>query len=109
MGEAVEADPAVLVGVIGDCRTEDSIPHTVACRALGVLTTWYDKWRKRPANPTKHEVSRAALTKRVKELFEAPGGTYGSPRITPDLWAEGRRVSRNAVAGIMTENGWYGR
>jgi hypothetical protein len=34
---------------------------------------------------------------------------HGSPRITLDLWAEGRRVSRNTVAEIMAEHGWYGR
>jgi len=42
-------------------------------------------------------------------LFEAPGGTYGSPRITLDLWAEGWQISRNTVAEIMAEHGWYGR
>jgi putative transposase len=109
VGEVAEADPAVLVGVIGDCRTEDGIPQKVACRVLGVSEAWYYKWRSRPSNPTKREVRRAALTRRIKELFEASGGTYGSPRITLDLWAEGRRVSRNTVAEIMAENGWYGR
>lgn len=109
MGEVAEADPTVLVGVIGDCRTEDKIPHTVACRTLGVSTAWYYKWRNRPDNPTKREVRRAALTRRIKELFEASGGTYGSPRITLDLWAEGWQVSVNTVADIMAEHGWYGR
>jgi putative transposase len=109
VGEVAEADPAVLVGVIGDCRTEDDIPQKVACRALGVSEAWYYKWRKRPANPTNRELRRAALTKRIKELFEASGGTYGSPRITLDLWAEGWQVSVNTVAEIMAEHGWYGR
>ncbi|MEE1820859.1 IS3 family transposase [Streptomyces sp. BE20] len=109
MGEVAEADPAAIVGVIGDCRTEDDIPHTVACRTLGVSTAWYYKWRRRPANPTKREVRRAELTERIKYFFTRSGGTYGSPRITLDLWAEGRQVSVNTVAEIMTENGWYGR
>jgi transposase InsO family protein len=74
-----------------------------------VSEAWYYKWRGRPANPTKREVKRAVLTKRSKELFDASGGTYGSPRITMDLWAEGWRVSRNTVAEIMAERGWYGR
>jgi hypothetical protein len=67
------------------------------------------KWRARAANPTRHEVRRAALKRRVKELFEASGGAYGSPRITQDLRAEGWQASANTVAEIMTENGWYGR
>jgi putative transposase len=99
----------MLVGVISDCRTEDDIPHTVACRALGVSPAWYYKWRKRPANPTKREVRRAALTERIKHFFTASGRTYGSPRITLDLWAEGWQVSVNTVAEIMAEQGWYGR
>jgi putative transposase len=103
------ADPAVLVGVISDCRTEDEIPQKVACRALGVSEAWYYKWRKRPANPTNREVRRAALTERIKHFFDASGGTYGSPRITLDLWGEGWQVSQNTVAEIMAERGWYGR
>ncbi|MFF3062557.1 hypothetical protein [Streptomyces sp. NPDC057909] len=46
MGKVADADPATLVGVISDCRTEDKIPHTMACRALGVSPAWYYKWRK---------------------------------------------------------------
>jgi putative transposase len=99
----------MLVGVISDCRTEQDIPHTVACRALGVSPAWYYKWRKRPANPTKREVRRTALTERIKHFFKESGGTYGSPRITLDLWAEGWQVSVNTVAEIMAEQGWYGR
>lgn len=109
VGEVADADPAALVGVISDCRTEDRIPHTVACRALGVSSAWYYKWRKRPANPTKREVRRAALTERIKHFFITSGRTYGSPRITLDLWAEGWQVSVNTVAEIMAEQGWYGR
>ena len=109
MGEVAEADPARVVGVISDCRTEEKIPHTVACRALGVSEAWYYKWRKGPSNPTKREARRAALTERIKHFFTASGGTYGSPRITLDLWAEGWQVSVNTVAEIMAEQGWYGR
>jgi len=99
----------VVVGVISDCRTEEKIPHTVACRVLGVSQAWYYKWRKRPANPTKREVRRAALTERIKHFFTTSGRIYGSPRITLDLWAEGWQVSVNTVAEIMAEQGWYGR
>jgi hypothetical protein len=109
VGEVAEADPAVLVGVISDCRTEDKIPHTVACRALDVSEAWYYKWRRSPANPTKRQVSHDALTVRIKHFFTASGGAYGSPRVTLDLWAAGWQVSVNTVAEIMAEQGWYGR
>ncbi|WP_169317371.1 DDE-type integrase/transposase/recombinase, partial [Actinacidiphila oryziradicis] len=52
---------------------------------------------------------RAALAERIKHFFEASGGTYGSPRITLDLWAEDWKVSVNTVAEIMAELGLYGR
>ena len=95
--------------MISDQRTGQGIPHAVSCRALGVYEAWYYKWRNRSANPTNHEVRRAALSERIKHFFDASGGTYGSPRVTPDLWAEGWKVSVNTVAGIMAEFGLYGR
>jgi transposase InsO family protein len=94
---------------IADQRTEHGVPHVVSCRVLGVSKSWFYKWRSRPANPTNREVRRAALTERIKHFFTASGGTYGSPRITQDLWAEGWQVSVNTVAEIMSEQGWYGR
>ena len=109
MGEVAEADPAVLVGVISDQKTGHGIPYAVACRVLGVSEAWYYKWRNRAANPTDREVRRAALAERIKHFFDESGGTYGSPRITLDLWAEGWQVSVNTVAGVMAELGLYGR
>jgi transposase InsO family protein len=42
-------------------------------------------------------------------LFAQHRGTYGSPRITADLRAEGWRVSENTVAAIMREAGLAAR
>ncbi|MGW1530431.1 hypothetical protein [Streptomyces sp. NPDC002159] len=33
------------------------------------------------------------MTERITHFFNASGRTYGSPRITLDLWAEGWQVS----------------
>ncbi|MFF0143440.1 IS3 family transposase [Streptomyces sp. NPDC005227] len=109
MGEVVVANPAALVGAISDQRTGHGIPHSVACRALGVSQAWYYKWRRRPAEPTGRELRRAALEERVTCYFRASGDTYGSPRITLDLWAEGWQVSVNTVAQIMADLGLQGR
>jgi putative transposase len=84
VGEVAEADPAVLVGVISDQRTEHGIRHALSCRALGVSEAWYYKWRNRSANPSNREVGRVALAERIKHFFDASSGTYGSPRITLD-------------------------
>jgi putative transposase len=108
VGEVAAADPAAVVGAISDCKTEENIPHRIACRALGVSEAWFYKWRRRPAEPTKREARRAALAERIRYFFDS-GRTYGSPRITLDLWEEGWQVSQNTVAEIMAELGLQGR
>lgn len=88
-------------------RTEYGVPHAVSCRALGLSQSWFYKWRDRP--PTPRQVRRGELADKVREFFDASGGTYGSPRITRDLWAAGYRVSENTVAKLMAELGLAGR
>jgi putative transposase len=92
---------------ISSQRAEHGVPHAVSCRALGLSESWYYKWRDRP--PTPRQTRRATLAERIRELFDASGGTYGSPRITLDLWAEGWQVSVNTVAKLMAELGLAGR
>ncbi|MEU2248143.1 IS3 family transposase [Streptomyces sp. NPDC019224] len=48
------------------------------------------------------------MEERIIHFFTGSGGTYGSPRITLDLWAEGWQVSVNTVAEIMAELGLQG-
>jgi transposase InsO family protein len=88
-------------------RTEHAVPHAVACRALGVSESWFYKWRDRP--PTPRQQRRADLVDRIGKIFAESGGTYGSPRVALDLWAEGWRVSVNTVAQIMAELGLVAR
>jgi transposase InsO family protein len=92
---------------IGSQRTEHGVPHAVSCRALGVSQSWFYKWHNRP--PTPRQRRRAELAQKIRELFDASGGTYGSPRITLDLWAAGFKVSENTVAKLMAELGLAGR
>ena len=103
------AEPALVVGVISDQKTLHSISHRTSCRALGVSEAWFYKWRRRPSEPTKREIRRAELAERIRCFFDRSGRTYGSPRITLDLWEEGWQVSRNTVAEIMAELGLQGR
>lgn len=62
---------------------------------------WFYKWRRRPSEPTKREVTWALLAELISYFFDRSGRTYDSPRITLDLWEEGWQVSQNTVADIM--------
>jgi putative transposase len=84
--------------------TEHGVPHALSCRALGLSESWFYKWRDRP--PTPRQARRAELAAKIRECFDASGGTYGSPRITLDLWAAGWQVSENTVAKLMPSSGW---
>lgn len=101
------ADPASVVGVISDFRTEHGISHRVSCRAPGVSEAWFYKHRTR--RPTRCELRRQRLIEAVKEEFDDSGGTYGSPKIWIRLVRQGRRVSVNTVAKIMSEFGLVAR
>ena len=71
MGEVAAADPAVVAGVISDQRTEHNIPHTVACRALGVSEPWF--YKRRDREPTGRELRRGQLTDEIREIFKESG------------------------------------
>jgi putative transposase len=100
-------DEVSVARFIADQRTFYRVPHTVTCAILGVSISWLYKWLQR--EPTERQRRRAALDKRVRELFEGSKRTYGSPRIHADLLAEGWRVSVNTVADSMRRQGLQGR
>jgi putative transposase len=45
------------------------------------------------------------LLKRIKEIFKASRGTYGSPRILRELRSEGIVVNHKTVEELMKKNG----
>ena len=96
-----------MAAFISSQRTEHSVPHAVTCRALGLSESWFYKWRDR--RPTPRQQRRAELAAKIREIFDASGGTYGSPRVTLDLQAVGWQVGENTVAALMAELGLAGR
>ncbi|WP_406039025.1 IS3 family transposase [Micromonospora sp. NBC_00898] len=96
-----------VAGFVAAQRTEHAVPHAVTCRALGLSESWFYKWRDR--QPTARQTRRDALDEAVRACFDASGGTYGSPRVTQDLHADGWQVSVNTVAARMAALGLAGR
>lgn len=96
-----------MAAFISSQRTEHGVPHAVTCRALGLSESWFYKWRDR--QPTPRQQRRADLADKIREIFDASGGTYGSPRVTLDLHAAGWRVGENTVAVLMAQLGLAGR
>jgi putative transposase len=90
-----------VAALIAAQRDEHQIPHTTACRALGVSRSWFYKWRGGASGPRVQR--RARLAGEVARLFALHSGKYGSPRITADLRDAGWRVSENTVAALMAE------
>ena len=76
------------------------------CRVLDVSTSGYYAWRKRP--PSVRAQVDAVLTEQIREIHKESEGTYGVPRIKPDLAAEGYRVSGKRIARLMKAAGLAG-
>ena len=92
---------------VADQRTMHRVPHTLTCAILGISISWFHKWIGR--GPTGRARRRGALDAWVRDLFEASGRTYGSPRIHADLLEAGETVSVNTVADSMRRQGLAGR
>jgi len=72
---------------------------SMLCRQLGVSPSAFYDWCSRP--PSRREIDNRSLTKRILEIHESSRGTYGVPRVTAELRAQGVRVTRKRVARLM--------
>ncbi len=71
------------------------------CEVLGVSTSGYYDWKKRPISPQKKR--KLELTREVKRVFKESKERYGSPKITEQLKQDGIVTSRRTVQRIMEE------
>jgi putative transposase len=76
------------------------------CRVLGVSTSGYWAWRKRPLS--EREKSDGAIEAQIEEIYRWSQGTYGVPRMHAELAARGTRVGRKRVARLMRRAGFQG-
>jgi putative transposase len=73
---------------------------------LGVSTSGYYAWRKRP--PSAREGVDAVLSERIRAIHARSRGTYGAPRIHAELRYDGVRCSRKRVARLLHLAGLQG-
>jgi transposase InsO family protein len=74
----------------------------LACDTLEVSRSGYYAWLGRPESERSQE--NVALLARILAIHEKSKQTYGSPRMTVELQAEGLPCSENRVARIMRKN-----
>ena len=72
---------------------------TALCKRHEVTRSGYYAWRRR--KPSVHARKDERLLKRIRAVFEASEGTYGSPRIHSALRLVGLRVGCKRVARLM--------
>jgi len=77
----------------------DEFPIKRMCQMLGVSTSGYYAWRKRP--PSAREMANRALVRKIETVYNDSYKTYGSPRIYRELKAEGVACSENRIARLM--------
>lgn len=87
---------------------EHAAEHVVGlmCRVLGVSRSGYYAWRVRPPSRKEHE--DALLSERIERIHCDSRETYGAPRITAQLQAEGIQVGNKRVGRLMREQGLEG-
>lgn len=76
---------------------------TRLCRRYGVTRAGYYAWRQRPVSA--HAEQDRAVFARIRQIFQAHEGRYGSPRVHRALRLAGIRVSRRRVARLMRAGG----
>ncbi len=82
-------------------------PVRKLCRVLGVARSACDAAQKKSARPRARDNAR--LHTKARELFEAGGRTYGSPRLAVALRRAGKRCGRHRVARRMRRAGLRAR
>lgn len=80
-------------------RHVNQYPVEMMCRVLKVSKSGYYAWGKRPESA--RAVENRKISTEIQKVFDQSNGTYGSPRVTEKLNADGRRVSRPRVARLM--------
>ncbi|MEU6890176.1 IS3 family transposase [Streptomyces viridosporus] len=71
------------------------------CHVLEVNRSSYYKWLAGAEARAARQHKDRVLAEEIREVHGESGGAYGSPRVTAELRAKGRRVNEKRVARIM--------
>ena len=82
-------------------------PVAVLCSVLGVSSSGFYAWRKRP--PSRRARADARLALEVRLAHKRGRGTYGSPRVHRELKAHGHRIGKKRVERLMRQEGIQGQ
>ena len=81
-------------------------PVRTLCRLLGVSSSGYYAWSSR--TPSARSLADASILERIEAIHARSDGTYGVPRIHPELRDEGIRIGRKRVARLMRSKNLVG-
>lgn len=84
-----------------------AFPVGIMCRVLGVSSSGFYAWQKRPVSQRAKADARLAV--HIAAAHKRSRSTYGSPRVYAELKARGMRVGRKRVERLMREKGIYAR
>ncbi len=86
---------------------KNEFPVQRLCKVLGVSSSGYFAWKKRPASLRQRD--DMVLLAHVRVAFAVSNRTYGSPRMVHELRDNGLAIGRRRVARLMRENGMKAR
>ena len=86
-------------------RAEYSI--RMLCQMLEVARSGYHRWSRGPASA--RTVANMQLVQRIKTIYRAKRGNYGSPRVTQELRQHGQKCNHKRVERLMRQEGLQGR
>jgi transposase InsO family protein len=88
--------------LVQEINTANGVAVNLSCKTLDVSRSGYYAWLSRP--PSEREIENGALIPRIQAIHAKSKETYGSPRVTAELRAEGDMVNEKRVARLMREN-----
>jgi putative transposase len=84
----------------------DNFPVAMMCRLLGIKTSGFYAWARRPAS--ERSLLNDRLKKKIVEIHAESDGVYGSPKVRDELFNLGFLAGRHRVARLMQELGLKG-